>query len=94
MTQVLQYPGNTRRSLAAAAELTDAEIKKQRWRKHIAEISKHLATEPIQSEDLNYEQQQWLRQRMARPFPKPYRPFKPIVIPYRWQEVEKEGIKT
>ena len=57
MTQVLhQY---YRSSLAAAAELTDEEIKKQRWRKHIAEITKNLA--PPQSEDLTYEQKQWLR---------------------------------
>ena len=82
-----------RKSLAAAAELTDEEIKKQRWRKHIAEISKHLATEPIQSEDLTYEQQEWLNFRMARPFPKPYRPHTPIEIPYRWIDTKTEDEK-
>jgi hypothetical protein len=89
MTQVIEYATTTRRSLAAAAPLTDSEIKKERWRKHIAEISKHLTTEPIQSEQLTYEQQEWLNFRMARPFPKPYRPFKPTEIPYRWQEEDK-----
>ena len=78
-----------KRSLAAAAELTDEEIKKQRWRKHIAEISKHLSTEPIQSDELTFEQKEWLYFRMGRPFPKPYKPFAPIEIPYRWQEDTK-----
>ncbi len=76
-------------TLAAAttAQLTTAEIQ-ERAMKYIAEISKHLATEPIQSEELTFEQQEWLEFRMARPFPKPYRPHKPIVIPYKWIEVE------
>jgi len=76
-------------TVAAAAKLTTEEIQ-ERHMKHIAEISKHLSTEPIQSEDLTFDQQEWLEFRMARPFPKPYRPFKPIVIPYRWQEQEQE----
>ena len=63
-----------RRSLAASAPLTDEEIKKQRWRKHIEEISRHLATERIQSQYPTYEQKQWRYFRMSRPFPKPYRP--------------------
>jgi len=84
---VVLYPYAPRRSLVASPELTAKEIQ-ERHMKHIAEISKHLATEPIQSEDLNYEQQQWLNFRMARPFPKPYRPHKPIEIPYKWIEVE------
>ena len=50
-----------RLSLAAAVtELTTEEIQ-ERHIKHIAEISKHLATEPMQSEELNYE-----RARMAK----------------------------
>ena len=57
MTAVISYYA-TKRSLAASAELTEAEIKKQRWRKHIAEISKHLSTEPVQSEELTFEQQE------------------------------------
>ena len=92
MTQELQFQySNTtnRRSLAAAAELTDEEIKERRL-KHIAEITKDLA--PPQSEDLTYEQEEWLNFRMARPFPKPYRPFPPIKIPYKW--IETEDIKT
>jgi hypothetical protein len=90
MTQVLRYSKanakRRRRSLAAAAtaEPTEAEIKKAQWRKHIAEISKHLAIEPIQSQELTFEQQEWLEFRMARPFPKPYRPHTPIEIPYKW----------
>ena len=88
MTLELQYH-RKRRSLAASAPLTDEQIKKQQWRKHIEEISRHLASEPIQSEDLNYEQKQWLYFRMSRPFPKLYRPYKPIVIPYRWQDEER-----
>ena len=81
MTLQLQY-----RSLAASAPLTDQEIKKMQWRKHIAEISKHLGTEPILAEDLNYEQQQWLRRQMRSPMPKPYRPCAPVEIPYKWME--------
>jgi hypothetical protein len=75
----------TTRSLTVV-HLRPKEIKKQQWRKHIEEISRHLDTEPIQSEELSFEQQEWLEFRMARPFPKPYRPYKPIVIPYKWQE--------
>ena len=82
-----------RRSLVAcsAKEPTTKEIQ-ERHMKHIAEISKHLATEPIQSEELNYEQMQWQYFRMSRPFPKPYRPHEPIVIPYKW--IEREDTKT
>ena len=54
---------------------TEAENKKAQWRKHIEEISRHLSTEPIQSEDLTFEQQEWLEFRMSRPFPEPYRPW-------------------
>jgi hypothetical protein len=88
MTQVIQYH-HRRRSLAASAPLTDEQIKKQRWRKHIEEISRHLATEPIQSEDPTFEQQEWLEFRMANPFPKPCRPWGAIEIPYKWIEREK-----
>lgn len=70
-----------RKSLAPAADLTDEKIKTRR-RKH--KRSKHLSTEPIQSEDLTYDQQEWLNFRMARPFPKPHRPHTPIEIPYKW----------
>jgi hypothetical protein len=82
MTQVIEY--TPRRSLAAAYIPSDEEIKKQQWRKHIAKISKHLATEPIQSEDLTYEQQEWLNFRMARPFPEPYKLRGKIEIPHKW----------
>ncbi len=85
MAQVL----TPRRSLAAAAPLTEAEIKKQQWRKQIAEISKHLSTEPIQTDELTIEQKEWLYFMMGRPFLKPYEPFAPIEIPYRWQEDTK-----
>ena len=85
MTQVIQYSNTTRRSLAAAAELSTEEIQALR-RRHIAEITKNLA--PPQSEDLTYEQEQWLRRRMRSPMPKPYKPFTPVEIPYRWIDVE------
>jgi hypothetical protein len=91
MTQVIQYSTTKRRSLAAAYLPSDEEIKKEQWRKHIEEISKHLSTEPIQSEDLTYEQKEWLYFRMSRPFPKPYRRFAPIVILYRWQEEDTKA---
>ena len=95
MAQVLA----PRRSLAAAAELTDAEIKKQRWRKHIEEISRHLDTEPIQSEELTFEQQEWLEFRMSRPFPKPYRPCVQVdregrdrdMTEFDYEEIKKEA---
>ena len=47
MTQVIL-------SSASSSKLTTEEIQELR-RRHIAEISKHLATEPIQSDDLEYE---------------------------------------
>ena len=90
MTQVIEFSkANKKRSLAASAPLTDKEIKKQRWRKHIEEISRHIDTEPIQSEDLTFEQQEWPKFRMARPFPKPYRQRGEIEIPYKWVEDTK-----
>lgn len=89
MTQELQYNNTTRKSLAAAAAEPTTEEIQERHMKHIAEISKHLATEPIQSEELTFEQQEWLDFRMARPFPRPYRPYKPIEIPYKWIEDTK-----
>ena len=70
-----------RRSRAANDEPTDNDIKKQRWRKHIEEISRHLDTEPIQSEDPTFEQQEWLERRMASPMPEPFRP---------WPKTKKE----
>jgi hypothetical protein len=83
MSQDLQVPiavlYATRRSLAAAAELTDAEVKKAQWLKHIEEITKDLA--PIQGEELTYEQQQWYDRKMASIRPKPYRP---------WPKTKKE----
>ena len=83
MAQVLA----PRRSLAASAPLTDEEIKE--WHlKHIAEITKDLA--PIQGEGLTFEQEEWLEFRMSRPFPPPYRPYKPIEIPYKWIEAEED----
>jgi hypothetical protein len=66
MTQVIYA---TRRSLAAA-QLTDEEIR-ERHLKHIAEISKNLA--PPQSEELNYEQQEWMRRKMRSGFTKSVR---------------------
>jgi len=85
------YPPSiySRRSLAcsASAPLTTKEIQ-DRHMKHIAEISKHLATEPIQSEELTFEQQEWLEFRMARPFPRPYRTREPLEFPYKWIEVD------
>jgi hypothetical protein len=68
MAQVLHY--TTRRSLAAAAELSNEEIQALH-RRHIAEITKNLA--PPQSEQLNYEQQQWLRLRMRTPMGDPWK---------------------
>lgn len=69
MAQVL---APRRRSLAASAPLTDEEIR-ERHLKHIAEISKHLDTEPIQSEELTYKQQQWMRRKLRSGFTKPVR---------------------
>lgn len=84
MTQVLHVQHHQpRRSLVAAVELTTEEIQERR-RKHIAEITKNLA--PPQSEELNYEQQQWLRRRMRSPMAKPYKPFPAIEIPFKWIE--------
>ena len=64
----------TRRgSLAACVKVeSDADIR-ERHLKHIAEITKHLANTPIESEDLKYQQEEWIKFRMARPFPEPYR---------------------
>jgi hypothetical protein len=89
MIKVIRYA--TRRSLAAAAELSTEEILALR-RRHIAEIIKDLA--PPQSEDLNYDQQQWLRLRMRSPMGKPYKRFTPVEIPYKWQEGTKTCTKT
>jgi hypothetical protein len=89
MTQVIQY--TPRRSLGASAKLSDEEIK-ERHLKHIAEITNNLA--PPQSEDLNYEQQQWLRRRMRSPMPKPYKPFTPVEIPYKWIDRNRSSKAT
>ena len=70
MTLELLAPRMSR--AAATAEPTDDEIR-ERHLKHIAEISKHLSTEPIQSENLNYEQQQWMKRKMRSGFTKPVR---------------------
>jgi hypothetical protein len=67
-------------------EPTETETIQERHLKHIAEITKDLA--PIQGEDPTFEQQEWLDFRMSRPFPKPYRRFAPIEIPYKWIDVE------
>ena len=84
-----------RRSLAAAAApLTTKEIQ-DRHMKHIAKISAHLATEPIQSEELTYEQQDWFDRKMAMAtWPKPCRPWAPIEIPYSWIDTEREDTET
>ena len=79
------------RSLTAIYKIHTLDSEKEQWRKHIEEISRHLDTEPIQAEYPTFEQQVWLEFRMARPFPKPYRPYKPMVIPYKWIEVDTEG---
>jgi hypothetical protein len=70
MTQVLQYPTTTRRSLAASCLPSDEEIR-ERHLKHIAEITKDLA--PIQGEKLTYEHQQWMRRKLRSGFTKPVR---------------------
>jgi hypothetical protein len=58
MAQVLHHrQRQSKRRRLDSSELTTEEIQ-ERHMKHIAEISKHLATEPIQSEELNYEQKQ------------------------------------
>ena len=75
------------RSFTAIYKIHTLESEKEQWRKHIEEL-------PIQAEELTFEQQEWLEFRMAGPFPKPYRQFAPIVIPYRWQEVERENTET
>ena len=54
---------------------------------YMAEITKDLG--PIQCEELTTEQKDWLYFRLQRPFPKPYRPHKPIMLPLKWQEVEE-----
>ena len=71
------------RSFTAIYKIHTLESEKEQWRKNIEEISRHLDTEPIlsQSEELTFEQQEWLEFRMARPFPKPYRP---------WPKTKKE----
>ena len=79
MTQELQFQySNTtnRRSLAAAAELTDEEIKERRL-KHIAEITKDLA--PPKFANLTQDQQDFL-DRKGR-----YAPYRPMRT-----EVEQE----
>ena len=40
-----------------------------------AELTTEDIQAPPQSDDLNYEQKQWLYFRMSRPFPRPYRPY-------------------
>lgn len=86
MTQIIQYSNTTRMNLAAAAELSTEEKQALR-RRHIAEITKNPASP--QSEDLNYEQQQWLRLRMRSPMGKPYKLRGEIEIPYKWIEDTK-----
>ncbi len=95
MSQVITYA--PRRSLAACCipppkpkDTRSAKTREiqERFLKHIEEITKDLG--PPQSEDLNYEQEEWQKFRMARPFPKPYRSFPPMVIPYRWEEQETD----
>ena len=66
MTQVIYA---TRRSRAACVEPTEDEIKKHQWRKHIEETSRHLDTEPIQSEDLTFEQKEWRKLQNGKTFP-------------------------
>ncbi len=61
---------HTTKSLAAPYVESDDEIR-ERHLKHIREISKVLS--PPKSEELTYEQHQWLKFRMARPFPEPYK---------------------
>ena len=68
MTQVLQY-SSKRSSLAAAAEVTDEEIR-ERHLKHIAEITKDLA--PPKFANLTEDQQDFL-DRKGR-----YAPYRPV----------------
>lgn len=46
---------------------------RERHLKHIAEITKDLATRPIQGERLTYEQEQWMRRKLRSGFTKPVR---------------------
>ena len=93
MAQVL-IPRRSRAACSAKEPTTKTKEIQDRAMKHIAEITKHLATEPIRSEDPTFEQQEWLEFRMARPFPKPYRKFAPIEIPYRWIDTNTEDTET
>jgi hypothetical protein len=54
---------------------------------YMAQITENLG--PIQCEELNQEQKDWLYFRLQRPFPKPYRQSKEIVIPLKWQEIDE-----
>ena len=90
-----QYIGNTvlqevRKTgytlvLQTKSKRTTQEIQDEHL-KYIAEITKDLG--PIQSEELNTEQKNWLYFRLQRSFPKPCRPWAPIVLPLKWQEEE------
>ena len=51
---------------------TDEEIRERHLR-HIAEISKHLSFEPIKSQKLNFEQEQWLKLRLRNPMGEPWK---------------------
>jgi hypothetical protein len=62
-------------SLTAIYKIHTLDSEKEQWPKHIEEISRHLDIEPIRSEFPTFEQQEWLEFRMARHFPKPYRPW-------------------
>ena len=84
MSQVIKLIRVSKRCTYINRIIESTESIQERHLKHLAEITRNLA--PPQSEELNYEQKQWLYFRMSRPIPKPYRPYKPIVIPYKWQE--------
>ncbi len=49
------------------------ENERELYRKHIAEISKDY--QPIQGEELTYEQQEWFESRKIRPFPDTYKSY-------------------
>lgn len=55
---------------------------------HIAEITKYLA--PVYGKALSIEQEEWLKFRMVRPFPEPYRQRAPMVFSSKWQETDSD----
>ena len=69
MTLEVQHRHRYRQELTLlAAEPTTAKIQ-ARHMKHIAEISKHLATEPIQSEEPTFERRRMVHLEWRDHFP-------------------------